>query len=180
LLDKPIGLACLYMDDGTLVMDHYSRAHKVQIFPRISLYTLSFSLEENILLQNHLYSIFNVNFKLKKRKDGKNYILEVNQRNEIYNFISIVKDYVNEIPEMRYKVDLEKSMLDKYQKIIEREEGRRKVLTSNFQVNSKEYSNEEVDKIIQMRKLNYSISKIADEVGRSYWGVYDKIRRMQI
>ena len=49
----------------------------------------------------------------------------MNQRNEIYNFISIVKDYVNEIPEMRYKVDLEKSMLDKYQKILEREEGRR-------------------------------------------------------
>ncbi len=111
---------------------------------------------------------------------GKNYILEMNQRNEIYNFISIVKDYVNEIPEMRYKVDLEKSMLDKYQKILEREEGRRKVLTSNFQVNSKEYSNEEVDKIIQMRKLNYSISKIADEIGRTYWEVYDKIRRMQI
>lgn len=180
LLDHPIGLACLYMDDGTLVMDHYSRPNKVQIFPRIALYTLSFSYEENILLRDYLYSTFNVNFKLKKRKDGKNYILEMNQRNDIYNFISIVKDYVNEIPEMSYKVDLEKSMKDKYKKILVRESGKRKVLTSEFQVKSKEYTIEELEKIIQMKRLNVPIKEIADELGRSYWGIYDKIKRINI
>ena len=179
LLDHPIGLACLFMDDGSLVMDHYSRTHKVQIFPRILLYTLSFSYEENIVLRDYLYERFKVNFKLKRRPDGKHYILEINQRNEIYKFIALIQDYVNEIPEMSYKVNLEKSMSDKYNKILLRENGKRKVMTSNLQVESKEYSKEEIDKIIQMKINNVPAKNIAEELGRSTWGVYDKIRRMK-
>lgn len=179
LLDHPIGLACLFMDDGSLVMDHYSRAHKVQIFPRISLYTLSFSYEENIILRDYLYDRFKISFKLKRRLDGKHYILEINQRNEIYKFISLIQDYVNEIPEMSYKVDLEKSMSDKYNKILLRENGKRKVMTSDLQVESKEYTSDEIERIVQMKESNVPVKIISQELGRSTWGIYDKIRRMK-
>ncbi|AJA47854.1 LAGLIDADG DNA endonuclease family [Clostridium pasteurianum DSM 525 = ATCC 6013] len=56
LLDHPIGLACLYMDDGSLVIDSSKRKNgSIYIFPRISIYTLNFSEDENILLtQNSL------------------------------------------------------------------------------------------------------------------------------
>lgn len=179
LLDHPIGLACLFMDDGSLVMDHYSRAHKVQIFPRISLYTLSFSYEENIILRDYLDDRFKITFKLKRRLDGKHYILEINQRNEIYKFIALIQDYVNEIPEMSYKVDLEKSMNDKYNRILLREDGKRKVMTSNLQVESKEYTKDEIERIVQMKENNVPVKIIAQELGRSIWGIYDKVRRMK-
>lgn len=54
LLNHPIGLACLYMDDGTLVIDSSSGNGKKYLFPRIGIYTLCFSLEENILLKEHI------------------------------------------------------------------------------------------------------------------------------
>lgn len=72
LLSHPIGLACFYMDDGTLVIDSTKRKdNSVYIFPRISLYTLSFSKDENIIIKNHLENIFNIKTNLKHRKDGK-------------------------------------------------------------------------------------------------------------
>lgn len=52
LLDHPIGLACLYMDDGSLVIDSSRRKNSsIYIFARISIYTLNFSEDENVLLK---------------------------------------------------------------------------------------------------------------------------------
>lgn len=71
LLTHPIGLACFYMDDGTLVIDSAIRKDKsIYIFPRISLYTLSFSKYENIIIKDHLENTFGIKTKLKYRKIG--------------------------------------------------------------------------------------------------------------
>lgn len=56
--------------------------------------TLNFSEDENILLKNHIKKTFNINMKLKKRKDGKNFLLGINKRDEIIKFINIVKPFV--------------------------------------------------------------------------------------
>ncbi|MDF2877499.1 MAG: endonuclease family [Clostridia bacterium] len=67
LLDHPIGLAYLYMNDGSLVIDSSKRKNgSIYIFPRISIYTLNFSEDENILLRNHIKKTFNIDTKLKK------------------------------------------------------------------------------------------------------------------
>jgi len=68
--------------------------------------TLNFSEDENILLKNHIKKTFNINMKLKKRKDGKNFLLGINKRDEIIKFINIVKPFVQEIPCMHYKIKL--------------------------------------------------------------------------
>ncbi|MBL4938002.1 hypothetical protein JK636_20025 [Clostridium sp. YIM B02515] len=70
------------MDDGNLVIDSTTRKNKVKyLFPRTSLYSLSFSKEENIILLEHIKNTFNIEFKLKNRPDGKHYILELNKQN---------------------------------------------------------------------------------------------------
>lgn len=178
LLDHPIGLTCMYLDDGSLVMDFYTRPNKVQIFPRVSLYTQCFSYEENILLKNHILDLFNISFKIKKRPDGKKYSLEINERNMIYKFIQLIKPYVNDIPCMNYKVDVEKRLIEtKLRLESSNKYMHKKVLTSPITVENNSYSDDEVDKIIKLKNQGYSYRQIADQLDRSYWGIYDKIRR---
>ena len=119
LLTHPIGLATFYMDYGSLVIDSVKRKnHDIYIFPRISLYTLSFSQEENIIIKNHLEKTFGVKAKLKYRKDGKKAILEINKKEAIIKFINVVKPYVSEISCMMYKIDLQGRFEEKKSKLI--------------------------------------------------------------
>lgn len=172
LLDHPIGLACLYMDDGTLVID--SSGSKVKyLFPRISIYTLCFTQEENELLRQHIQNTFNISLKLKKRPDGKNYILELNRRNEVLDFIEIVRPYVSNIPCMMYKVNLDERMKNAAARSSIRAEIRNKPIISSC------YSQEQESIIISLKKQGKTDIKIAGYVNRSYWGIVDKIRRMR-
>lgn len=179
LLDHPLGLACLYMDDGSLIMDQYSRPNKIQIFPRIALYTLSFSKQENILLMKHIYETFDIKFKPKKHPDGKNVLLEINHRNEIYKFINLIKPYVLEIPEMAYKVDAKGAMEKKYLKLLKNKKDTQRILKSPLQVKDNTYTDEEVRLLLKLKANDATISEIAKELKRSYWGVYDKYRRIK-
>jgi hypothetical protein len=120
LLNHPIGLACLYMDDGSLVIDSSKRKNgSIYIFPRISIYTLNFSKYENSILQNYISKTFNVNTKLKERKDGKHFLLEINRRNDIVSFINTVSPFVEEIPCMHYKIRLKERFENKRLKLID-------------------------------------------------------------
>jgi len=112
LLDHPIGLACLFMDDGSLVINNYKQGNNIILFPQIILYTQSFTKEENLLLKEHIKKTFNIDFNLSIRKDGTNYILKINKRNEVYSFINLVKPYVSQIPCMKYKVDVDNKLIE--------------------------------------------------------------------
>jgi len=119
LLDHPIGLACLYMDDDSLVIDSSKRKNgSIYIFPRIYIYTLNFSKDENIILQNHISKIFNIHTKLKERKDGKRFLLEINKRNEIIKFINTISPFIEEIPCMHYKIKIKKRFQDKRLRLV--------------------------------------------------------------
>lgn len=176
LLNHPIGLACLYMDDGTLVIDSSQGSRKKYLFPRIAMYTLCFSLEENILLQEHIQQTFHIPFKLKKRPDGKNYILELNQRNYIFNFIDIIKPYVSQIPCMSYKINLNSRMVELKGKLSGQD---KEIIISNKPIRDLTYSIEEERQIIAMKKIGSTDAEIADCLKRSYWGIVDKIRRLR-
>ena len=177
LLTHPIGLACLYMDDGSLVMDSTKRRNNsIYIFPRISLYTLSFSEKENLILKNHLETTFGVKAKIKYRTDGKNTILEINKKSDIIKFIDIVKPYVYEIPYMRYKINLDKRFEEKKNKL--KENGYKNI--NSFEIiSSKNYytRNEELF-IIQSKENGMSNIEIAKALNRSYWGIIDKLQRI--
>lgn len=177
LLSHPIGVACFYMDDGTLVIDSAKRKNgTIYIFPRISLYTLSFSEEENIIIQEHLKTKFNINTKLKHRKDGKNTILEINKRTEIINFIDIVKPYVNEINCMKYKIDLEGRFEEK-RNYLEKL-GFKNINYWKEEVLNNCYSKKEELFILTAKKNGMSYKEISEALNRPYWGIVDKVRRM--
>lgn len=177
LLDHPIGLACLYMDDGSLVIDSNNGLNKKYIYPRISIYTLSFSEEENQLLIEHIKRKFNIPFKLKKRPDGKKYIIELNQRNHIFDFIDIIKPYVEQVPCMSYKIDLNKKLNDTKEKLTKQG---MYISVRNHKINTCNYSLQENEIIISMKKQGKTDKEIAEKCNRSYWGVVDKIRRLRI
>ena len=48
LLNHPIGLACLYMDDGSLIINSYRNSKNITLFPQIVLCSQSFTKEENL------------------------------------------------------------------------------------------------------------------------------------
>jgi hypothetical protein len=177
LLDHPIGLACLYMDDGTLVIDSSKSKNKMYLFPRIAIYSLNFSKIENEILMKHIKKTFTIKFKLKKRPDGKNYILELNQRNEIMNFIDIVKPYINQIPCMKYKIDIYNRLEENYLKLSPNTN--KKIVFGNLSVTDSTYSNEEEKTIISLKNKGIPDKIIAQKIKRTYWGTVDKIRRLR-
>lgn len=148
LLTHPIGLAVLFMDDGSLVIDSSYKSRKKYIFPRISIYTQSFSLEENLIIINHIKNRFGIEFKLHSTPYGKKYNLEINKRNEIIKFINVVKPYVNLIPEMAYKINIKENMSKKYSELVE--QGFENVVYSKLKLASSFYTSEDEKLIKEM------------------------------
>ena len=112
-LTHPLGLLCLYLDDGSLVIDRYVRENTIHLFPRITLYSQSFTEEENLLLRDHIYTQFNVSFILKKRSDGHRVVLQCNYRDDIIRFLDLLKPYTSDrlLHCMCYKLDLSYAMM---------------------------------------------------------------------
>lgn len=178
LLDHPIGLACLYMDDGSLVISKSYKKNKIYLYPIIYIYTLNFTLSENILLKNYIKEKFDVNFNLKKRKDGQKCILQLSKRNEIMKFIDLVKPYVEEIPCMKYKVNIKERQENIKNEILKKDSNSVVILSSLYLENNY-YSFDDEELIIKLKKKGLSDKAIAEELNRTYWGIVDKIRRLR-
>ena len=178
LLNHPIGLACLYMDDGSLIINSYRNSKNITLFPQIVLCSQSFTKEENLLLKEHIQNTFNIEFKLAKRKDGSNYILKINKNNEVYSFIDIVRPYVEQIPCMRYKVDVDEKLADAKNRYSEKYKDIN-IKLANKVANDLSYSTCEENRIIELYKKGYSYTEIASNLDRPYYGLYDKIKRMK-
>lgn len=178
LLDHPIGLACLYMDDGSLVMNTFRKKNKIYLFPHISIYSLNFTEDENILLKNHIKSKFNIEFKLKKRPDGKKYILEIGKRNEISKFISLVSAFVKEIDCMKYKIDVSNRLENKKTELEDLYPDK-EIIISSLDVKDNSYSAADEALIIKLKKSGLADKEIAINLNRTYHGTVDKIRRLR-
>lgn len=180
LLDHPIGLACLYMDDGSLVLNISTnkKGNKVYITPHIYLYSLNFTMEENIILKNHIKEKFSVEFKLKKRPDGNNYILEIGKRNELMKFINLVKPYVEQIPCMTYKIDIKKRLEEKKQE-LKKAYLNKKIIEAPLKVIDNTYSKKDELLIIELKTKGVTDKEIAKRLNRTYWGIIDKVRRLR-
>lgn len=178
LLNHPIGLATLFMDDGSLIIDSSLKYNKLYLFPRVSIYTQSFSEEENALLIEHVKELFDVEFKIKHCPYGKKNHLEINKRNEIDKFLKLIYPYVSTLPCMKYKADLETLIKIKYDKS--------KVTYFNFpiiispsKIISNTYTKEDEKLIINLKNNHVKDKDIATALDKSYYGVVDKIRRMR-
>lgn len=177
MLNHPIGLACLFMDDGSLVINNYKKSNNITLFPQIFIYSQSFTMKENILIKNHIKKVFDIELKLSARNDGSNYILKINKRNEVYKFINIIKPYVEEIPSMKYKTDIENKLV-KSKKIYSQNYPNKNIVSAKKRATDNSYSKEDESKIIQMLSNNMSYKDIAKDLNRTYYGLYDKVRRM--
>ncbi|WP_333888348.1 hypothetical protein [Clostridium sp.] len=178
LLNHPIGLACFYMDDGTLVIDSSKRKKgSIYIFPRISLYTLSFSEDENNIIMDHLDNCFGIKTKIKYRKDGKKCILEINKKEDIINFIDVIKPHVSEVLCMNYKINLVERFEKKRTAL--KNQGWENINSWKEEVTNNNYTKEEELFILNSKKNGISIKEISEALKRPYWGVVDKIRRMK-
>jgi hypothetical protein len=160
------------MDDGSLVISKNNKPN-ITVNPIITLYTLNFSEEENMIVQEHIYKTFNVKFNLKEHPDGKKYILTIGKREEVFNFIDIIKPYAFQISGMDYKWNIDK-------RIIEECKNDKRINLSNF-YNRKflSYTNDDISKIIDLKNKGYSDREIANKLNRSYWGIVWKIRDLR-
>ena len=178
MLDHPIGLACLYMDDGTLVMDTAKKVDRICVFPRITIYTLNFTKDENTILLNHIKNTFKVTFILKRHPDGHNYCLQLNKVSEIMKFIDIVAPFVNQIECMTYKINVKDRLSTKAEELKYLYPSK-KVYPSTLNRVDTSYSSQDEIKIIDMKNCGVTDKEIALKFNRSYWGMVDKIRRLR-
>lgn len=178
LLDHPIGLACLYMDDGSLVISSNKRKDSIYLSPQLTIYSLNFSEEENIILRDHINNTFGVNFILKKRRDGKHYVLGINKQNDIVKFLDVVRPYVSKIDCMNYKIDIV-NRLNKQKKELQLNYPDNNITIASLNVVDNSYSNKDERLIISMKNNGYKDKEIADILSRPYWGMVDKIRRLR-
>lgn len=179
LLDHAIGLACWYMDDSTLIIDSTKRKDgSIYLFPRVSLYSLCFSKEENEIILNYLKNRFELDFKLKHRPDGKNYILEINKHGDLQKFIKLIASYVKQVQCMNYKIDIDSRMDDKISQLGNSVEIT-KVKTIDFNGFDNTYTTEEENQIINLKGLGITDRKIFLTIDRPYCGIVHIIRRLR-
>ena len=92
----PLSLAVWWMDDGSLCLSKANRYGK--------LCTHNFNYEENLLIKKYFYDKWRIKVDVKKEKD-KYYFIRFNTK-AMQQLISIIYEYVCEVPSMIYKIDL--------------------------------------------------------------------------
>ncbi|WP_258359739.1 endonuclease [Moorella sulfitireducens (nom. illeg.)] len=113
LLTHPVGLACLFMDDGSLVINYSRKKDGFYIFPRLTFYTFAFTAEENDLLRRHLEKTFGLALRLKPFPYGHGYGLDSGRQDTIQKLISLIKPYARMIPSKAKRLDITQRLLAK-------------------------------------------------------------------
>ena len=93
---SPLGLAVWWLDDGSICVNNTNRYGKLA--------TNCFNYEEHILIQQYFKKRWNIVVQIKQEKE-KYYFIRFNST-ELKKLISIIYQYVCEIPSMIYKIDL--------------------------------------------------------------------------
>lgn len=106
-----LSLAIWYMDDGTTVKKYKTRTGKLKENPYITqvrFCTHSFSLEENIVIQEWLKERFGLDFRIYRdnREKATLYYLSCVGKENVQKFIGIVKPYIELCPSMLYKITI--------------------------------------------------------------------------
>ena len=174
LLSSPLALACFFFDDGTLVVNKCRRANYVFLTPTLTLYTMSFSYKENQLLAGHLKNSFGVRFSLKKVPFGTGWSLSCGTARDVFRFMKLVAPFGQEVPSMRRKIAL-LPLLAEIKAELKSELGEQTLITwPDFEREPNDYTDEEVKRLIRMKRAGRSDREIAAALGRTYWSVVYK------
>jgi LAGLIDADG DNA endonuclease family len=175
----PYFLAAIYLDDGSLSISTRvnHRAKKIYLTPHIFLYLQNYTKDQLQALQCHIAETFDFYFKLNKRKDGHGYILRGTSTELTYRFLSFLSPITSTCPTMFYKSDWEWRLKQEKVKFYESHKSYEIVASSPDRF--KNYSNEEIEEIISLKKKGLKDKEIAVAVNRSYWSIVYKLRDLR-
>lgn len=155
------------------------RYNNVYITPSIGLATMCFSGDECEILKQHILDKFSIEFKVKKYPSTKGYNLVCQKIDDVYKFYETIHPFCCSIKSMRYKWDIEYRLAQEYFKQKQKYGCEYNIRISHTDDISPNYSPNEEAKMIQMKKDGFSDREIAQSIGRTYWGVVDKLRRIR-
>lgn len=179
LLNHPIGLACLYLDDGTLMLNVFRKTNTIYITPSIGISTLCFSKRECKILRDHILEQFYIEFRLNSHPSGKGYTLVCSKLDYVDKFYDLIHLYCKGIPTLRYKWDKDYRVFQKKKELEIKYENSYRIRISTTHDIPPRYSPEDEKTIIHMKTSGYTDQEIANALNRPYWGIVDKIRRMR-
>lgn len=176
----PIFLTVLYLDDGTLTLSYkYNKnSNTVYCHPSIVLSTLNFTCQENQLLANYLNQTFGLYFIVSGHPDGKKSLLKINKEQEVRHFLSIISPFTGKLSSMEYKTNIDKKLKSLEGKIKKRYGNDVKIFISSSN-RMKNYSQQEIETLILLKKSGYTDQMISQELGRSYWSIVYKIKELR-
>ncbi|WP_152607432.1 hypothetical protein [Clostridium tyrobutyricum] len=98
--------------------------------------------------------------------------------NLTFIFINTVSPFIKEIPCMHYKISLKERFENKRLELTDK--GYKNINSWSENIIENNYSKEEENFIIKSKQLATTDKKLASLLGRSYWGIVDKIRRLKL
>lgn len=171
----PYFLSILYLDDGSLSITKRANHLKKTIYlaPHIYLYLQNFPLNELQILKQHILNTFGFNFSLPKRRDGFGHVLKLTKVNDSLDFLKLVLTTVNDLKGMEYKCNWEKRLIIESEKLLS-DYPNYKVLTSDSE-RFRNYTEDEIEKIISSKISGFKVLEIAKELNRSYDSIVYKM-----
>ncbi|TLS36613.1 DNA endonuclease [Pseudalkalibacillus caeni] len=176
---SPYFLSILYMDDGSLSITRRinHREKRIYLTPHIFLHLQNYSLEQLQLLRDFILQTFHFNFSVNKRKDGYGYILRFTSTLNTYNFLKAINTCTTSCPSMFYKTNWEYRFEKERQKYNKIYPGYSVIATSSERF--KNYTEQEIVKLINLKKFGMTDKEIASQIHRTYWSVVYKISELR-
>ena len=172
-------LATLYLDDGSLTISHHinHKARTVYLLPHISLYVQNFRKEELDQLAQLIQQWTKATIVPTKRPDGHGYYLKTSKIKDTLQFLDTLLPVTKQCPSMFYKTNWT------YRLYKEKEKWKKKYPHYDIATSSSEryknYSEEEIQTIIQMKRNGFTDKEIAQAIHRTYWSVVYKLRELR-
>ncbi|WP_221566965.1 hypothetical protein [Alkalihalobacillus sp. TS-13] len=176
----PMFLSALYLDDGSLSITTRLNKNKKIVYctPSVTIYTLNFRKYENHKLTSHINNLFKTDFVVSRHPDGYGSILKINKVKDVRKFLQIIEPYSKCIPSMNYKTNIEKK-IESISNRIYKKYGRNITIQTSSSDNQRNYSYEEINKIIALKQSGMQDKDIAKCLNRSYWSIVYKVSELR-
>ncbi|OHR74543.1 hypothetical protein HMPREF3291_17755 [Bacillus sp. HMSC76G11] len=172
-------LAILYLDDGSLCITKRINHKKKVIYlsPTLALYLQCYSEDELLLLKRLMIQKYKYFFYISKRKDGQGFILKLSKSKEVYNFLNNILNITKDCTSMHYKTNWSHRINFERENLLKLYPGYR-ILAADSRRN-RNYTSEEIELLINLKKGGSSDNAIAEKLNRSYWSVVYKISELR-
>lgn len=173
------GLATIYLDDGSLMISRRvnHRLGKVYLTPHLALYLQNFTFSELQALSIKIENLTSITFELTKLPNGNGHYLRTNRTADTLAFLIQIQSITETCPTMSYKTNWA------YRFYIEKQKWHKahpdyEVLTSSRE-RMRPYTTEEIESILNMKRIKYTNQYIADLLGRTYWSIVYKLTELR-